>query len=291
MISEIGEALSVQENGAAPTILASGCAPGESGLSFVSLRYEGGAHFVATPRQHLVSFISKAHINCKLGTQVLRHWSHCGTMAICPAGVDTSAYTQQDLDSVLIAVEPDKLALAAAQEGVLGIQLIGRLSGDDQTLFELALALVKESRERYPRGTVFWNETAGRFIQTLAAHHAPGARTAANGVFDVAMLMRLRDFIDRHLEEPLDVATLAKMTGRSQFHFSRVFTQSVGVSPYRYVVHLRLQRAVELVRDGRLSLADIAARTGFADQSHLSRWVRRVHGVSLTELQPRRTAA
>jgi AraC family transcriptional regulator len=33
-----------------------------------------------------------------------------------------------------------------------------------------------------------------------------------------------------------------------------------------------------------LGLAEIAASTGFADQSHLSRWVRRVHGVSLTQL-------
>jgi AraC family transcriptional regulator len=47
---------------------------------------------------------------------------------------------------------------------------------------------------------------------------------------------------------------------------------------------LRLQRAIELVRSGQSGFADIAARTGFADQSHLSRWVRRVHGVSLTQL-------
>jgi AraC family transcriptional regulator len=43
-------------------------------------------------------------------------------------------------------------------------------------------------------------------------------------------------------------------------------------------------RAVELLRDGRSGLAEIAALTGFADQSHLSRWVRRVHGVSPTQL-------
>jgi AraC family transcriptional regulator len=42
-----------------------------------------------------------------------------------------------------------------------------------------------------------------------------------------------------HLDEPIDVATLAHMTQRSQFHFSRVFRRSVGVSPYRYVVYLR----------------------------------------------------
>jgi AraC family transcriptional regulator len=100
------------------------------------------------------------------------------------------------------------------------------------------------------------------------------------------MLKRLRDFVVEHLDEPLDVATLANMANRSQFHFSRAFARSVGMSPYRYVVHLRLQGAVEMIREGRFALAEIAAKTDFADQSHLTRWVRRVHGVSSTKLQP-----
>jgi AraC family transcriptional regulator len=87
-----------------------------------------------------------------------------------------------------------------------------------------------------------------------------------------------------HLDEPIEVAALAGIARRSPFHFTRVFTQSVGVSPHRYVVHLRLERAIELMRDGQSGLAEIAASTGFADQSHLSRWVRRVHGVSPTQL-------
>ena len=56
------------------------------------------------------------------------------------------------------------------------------------------------------------------------------------------------------------------------------------MTPHRYVVHLRLQAAIQHVRRGRMGLAEIAAETGFADQSHLSRWVRRVHGVTPSEL-------
>jgi AraC family transcriptional regulator len=87
-----------------------------------------------------------------------------------------------------------------------------------------------------------------------------------------------------HLDEPIEVAALAEIAGRSPFHFSRVFTRSVGMTPHPWVVYLRLQRAIELVREGRSGLAEIGARTGFADQSHLSRWVRRAHGVALTQL-------
>jgi AraC family transcriptional regulator len=63
-----------------------------------------------------------------------------------------------------------------------------------------------------------------------------------------------------------------------------MFTRTIGMTPHRYIVCLRLRRAIELVREGQSGLAEIAARTGFADQSHLSRWVRRVHGVTLTQL-------
>ena len=45
MIADIGEVFSAQKDGAPPTILASGHAPGESGVSVVSLRYQGSAHF------------------------------------------------------------------------------------------------------------------------------------------------------------------------------------------------------------------------------------------------------
>ena len=66
MIAEIGEVFSAQKDGAPPTILASGRAPGESGVSVVSLRFQGSAHFSAYLRQHLVAFISKTRIKCRL---------------------------------------------------------------------------------------------------------------------------------------------------------------------------------------------------------------------------------
>jgi AraC family transcriptional regulator len=287
MIADIGEFFSVQKDGSPPTILASGRAPGESGVSVVSLRYKGGAHFRAVLRQHLVAFVSKARIKCRLAGRALHHKAHEGSLAICPAGFDTSADTDQDLDALLVAVRPDKFALAAAEGGTLEAQLIGRLCGHDQMLLDIAGVLARESKEGYPRGTVFWNETAGHFIDTLATRHAMGTRAKPRGPLTTDILKRLKEFVFEHLDEPLDVATLAKMTNRSPFHFSRAFTRSVGVSPYRYIVHLRLRRAVEMIRDRKFGLAEIAATTGFADQSHLTRWVRRVHGVSPTQIMSR----
>jgi AraC family transcriptional regulator len=159
-----------------------------------------------------------------------------------------------------------------------------RLSGYDRALFDLARVLTLENVNHHPNGPLFWSEVAGDFIEGLVARHTTAIERRTRGTLGKDVLKRLKDYVFAHLDEPIEVAELAKLAGRSPFHFSRVFRRSVGMSPHRYVVRLRLQRAMELVRDGRSGLADIAALTGFADQSHLSRWVRRVHGVPITQL-------
>lgn len=284
VLSDIGELSSAQEDGAPPIILAAGGAPGESGVSIVSMRYARGAHFVANLRQHVIGFVSAGRIHCRLADTKLLHEAQEGSLAMCPAGSDCAADTEHDTNSLLVVIRPRQLSLAAAEDTALEARLVGRLSGHDQKLLDLARALANESQAGYPHGAIGWNETAARFIDALVTGYVSGRQANAGGMLDLGMLARIRDFVNAHLDEPIDVATLAAMTGRSQFHFSRAFTQSVGVSPYRYVVHLRLRRAVELVRERRLPLSEIAVSTGFADQSHLTRWVRRVYGVSLTQL-------
>ncbi len=98
-------------------------------------------------------------------------------------------------------------------------------------------------------------------------------------------LIRLEEYVLAHLDEALDVAKLARLVGLSASHFSRVFAKAAGRSPHRFVVDLRLQRAIELIETNQFRLADIATITGFSDQSHLARWMRRVHGVTLSDLR------
>ena len=283
----LGELSLAQENGSAPMTLASGSAPGESGLSVFNVRFQGGMHLAATLRQHFICFQrmdGRLRFECRMAYRMLLHEPAPGSLAICPAGIDCAADTDGSVDAILVAIDPGQLALAAAEGSALEAQLMERLSGYDQALLELARILAFESVRDYPNGPLFWNEVAGDFIDGLVARHTSAIERRARGTLGKDVLERLKDYVVAHLDEPIEVAALAKLAGRSPFHFTRVFTRSVGVSPHRYVVHLRLQRAIELTREGRSSLAEVAAHTGFADQSHLARWVRRVHGVPLTHL-------
>lgn len=278
-----GELRMAQEDGKPPTTLAAGSAPGESGVSVLGVRFRDGAHIDVKAGQHLVCFVSQVHIECRMAGCANAEHVPTGSLAICPAGIDAAADAGESVDAIIVAVDPGRLALAAAEDSALEVRLMERLSGYDRSLFDLARLLAFQSVDDYPNGPLFWNEAASRFIEGLVARHTSGMESRTRGVLGKTVLDRIREHVMAHLDQPIEVAALAKLAGRSPFNFTRVFTRSVGISPHRYVVHLRLQRAIDLVRDGRTGLAEIAACTGFADQSHLSRWVRRVHGASLTQ--------
>ncbi|WP_198026564.1 AraC family transcriptional regulator [Bradyrhizobium sp. ARR65] len=193
---------------------------------------------------------------------------------------------KEAFDVLMIAIHPSRLAFAAAESWKVGAQLRERLSGYDEALFDLARVLALEGAAGYPNGPHYWNEVANTFIDGLVARHTSGTASGPRGMLGKATLARIKDYILSHLDDPIEIAALAEIAERSPFHFCRVFSRSVGMSPHRYVVHLRLQHAIGLVREGRTGFAEIALSTGFADQSHLSRWVRRVYGVSLRQLAP-----
>jgi methylphosphotriester-DNA--protein-cysteine methyltransferase len=67
---------------------------------------------------------------------------------------------------------------------------------------------------------------------------------------------------------------------RSEFHFSRLFSRLVGLSPEAYLLDCRVRYAQKLIalRGSECSLAEVAADAGFADQSHFGRQFRRVFG-------------
>ena len=283
---DIGALRLAQQDGGAPTTLAAGSAPGESGVSVLNFRFDGGMHLLATgARCHCICFqMSQVRVEKRMAGRVAHYEHRAGSLSITPSGCDIAADADEDAEILVVAVDPGRMALAAAECALPEARLIERMYGDDPALFALARTLAFESVHNYPSGALCWNETASSFVDGLVTGHTAVMPARSRGSLGKDKLRRLRDYVVAHLDEPIGVEALADIAGRSPFHFTRVFTRSVGMTPHRYVVHLRLQQALDLVREGRSGLAEIAARTGFADQSHLSRWVRRVHGVPLSRL-------
>jgi AraC-like DNA-binding protein len=82
----------------------------------------------------------------------------------------------------------------------------------------------------------------------------------------------------RRLHEHVSNAEMARTAGMSARAFERSFQREYGLPPQQYLKRLRIQTACRLLVDTRESIAAIAQRCGFADQSHLTREFRRVTG-------------
>jgi AraC family transcriptional regulator len=93
-------------------------------------------------------------------------------------------------------------------------------------------------------------------------------------------MRRVLDYIDAQLTEELGLVELAAIAGLSPHHFVEAFKISVGKPPHRYVIERRIQRALELLRDGDRTIAEIAHAAGFSSQSHLTANFRQVVGLT-----------
>jgi transcriptional regulator GlxA family with amidase domain len=93
-------------------------------------------------------------------------------------------------------------------------------------------------------------------------------------------LRLVRDHIDANIEHYVDLKSMADAAGLSLHHFARAFKDSEGITPHAFVLSRRIARANALLVTSKLSLAEVAAASGFSDQSHFTRCFRRATGLA-----------
>jgi AraC-like DNA-binding protein len=111
--------------------------------------------------------------------------------------------------------------------------------------------------------------------------HAPPAR----GGLPPATLRRLRDYVEAHLAENIELSMLASLAGLSIYHFAHQFKHSTGLTPHYYLIQKRVERAQRLLAESSLTLSEIALAAGFVDQSHFTRRFRQIVGVTPHEFR------
>ena len=114
-------------------------------------------------------------------------------------------------------------------------------------------------------------------------HFVPAPQ--ARGGLPPGAIRRVREYVETHLSENIDLAVLASIAGLSVFHFAREFKRSAGITPHHYLVQKRVERAQEMLARTDLTLAEIAIASGFSDQSHLARHFRQMLGTTPREFR------
>jgi AraC family transcriptional regulator len=160
------------------------------------------------------------------------------------------------------------------------IELIEKRRSTDPTLHHIAMAL----RAGVQTGAAL-DRMYGEGLSTALAVHLLREYGAAvlvpkrYGRLPRAKLARAVEYIQDQLDADLTVSGIAQAVGMSRYHFTRLFKESTGQSPYQYVVEARVRKAKELLTTGKFTISEAAFHVGFADQSHLTRHFKRVFGL------------
>ncbi|MGF6566606.1 helix-turn-helix domain-containing protein [Kosakonia cowanii] len=130
--------------------------------------------------------------------------------------------------------------------------------------------------------------TASTLLLTHLVQHYSNVQwqlpTITGGLAPVA-LRNVLEYIEAHLGEPLLLCDLAAQVSLSEYHFARMFRQSMGVAPHQFVMQRRMARAKALLLSSNRSLTDIALACGFNSASHFSNRFKAAKGITPSQLR------
>jgi AraC family transcriptional regulator len=91
-----------------------------------------------------------------------------------------------------------------------------------------------------------------------------------------------------HLD--IGLVDLANLVHLSAYHFGRLFKQTIGLSPYQFILQMKIEYAKKLIMENAGPLGEIAYQLNFSDQAHFSNAFRKATGISPREYQHSRAA-
>ena len=230
------------------------------------------------------------HVRRRGDGRLQHHDAVPGTVWICPAGIgeDMIHLYGEVEESLHLYLPGSPLSETALREFDVDPDKVGlRYDGGfpDPLIEHIARAVRAEMLDAAPAGNILVETLAASLRVHILRHHSSLAPVSVplpsvRGALDSRRLQRVKEFIESHLSKDLAVATLANQACLSQFHFARAFKAATGTAPHRYVTDRRIEYARRLLAEGRLALGTVADTCGFSSQAHLTRWFKRIVGVT-----------
>lgn len=218
-----------------------------------------------------------------LDGKLIRERRNNGDIAIIPADIPHRCNWNTSVQFMVLAIEP-ALLQHVGQDWVNPdrIELIPQFMTQQDVLIQgIFLAL----REELEMGGIGGYLLADSLKTALAIHllrnyctTSPKLSSYSQGLSQDKLTL-VTDYIHEHLQQDLSLKEVAAIAQISQYHFLRLFKQKTGITLHQYILQRRIERAKELLQHSQLSVADIALRVGFCDQSHLTHSFKRIVGM------------
>jgi AraC family transcriptional regulator len=225
---------------------------------------------------------------CRRGGERFRGRTIHGDIEIVPPMLPGTWETRQSDTALIVGLGPRLLRQVAEDRGADPdrLQVINRFQARDPRIEHLAWALKVEMEQGYPCGRLYTEGLAMALAATVVNNHSSLTPPRTRGRTGCERTLRLAlEYIEAHLDRDIGLSDVSHACGVSVSTFTSAFRRSFGVSPHQYLIRRRVERAASMLRQGKLSVGQIAAETGFCHQSHLARHVRRLLGMTPQQIR------
>jgi len=208
-----------------------------------------------------------------------------GEMLITPANTPLFSRWEGDENCLQIRL-PAEFMRNVARETVVGdcdrITLKPEFKAHNPQLESISTMLLNEVQQGSLSNRLYVDSLSNILAVHLLKQHATTRPhlPVYEGGLPSRQLRQILDYVDVHLEQEIKLADLAQLLDMSQFHFSRLFKQSLGMSPYQYLLQQRVERAKQLLKNTDRLITDIALSCGFNSHSHLSKQFKQLTGIT-----------
>jgi AraC family transcriptional regulator len=209
-----------------------------------------------------------------------------GQVVLAPAFRSTTYEWSSELEVMSLVFTPDFLRTVATEMGVRQPENF-ELCASADLQDEFLASLLRTFQNEVLNPQIGSRLLVDSLTQALAVHliRRYSDQKVPNGRLIHVQKWRIRraqDFIRENLTNNVSSDEIVHAAGDvSPYHFSRLFKQATGLSPYQYLIECRVLAAQDLLRaNRRLPLAEIAFRCGFADQSAFTRCFRQRTGLT-----------
>ena len=211
-----------------------------------------------------------------------------GRLFLCPRGSRDRVEWDGPTERVMVSIE-HKIITRALEETAdhNDVELRQTFEMRDRHITSLILALRADSEDGSPAGHLYGESLVNAlavYLQNRVAVFRPRTHEFRGGMPN-ARLNRVLEFIEANLGEDISLSALAEVAGMGPHYFSDLFKRSTNLSPHQYVLRRKMERAKGYLKKPDISVIEVSAVLGFADQSHFTKVFRRSVGVTPTEFR------
>lgn len=222
-------------------------------------------------------------LTCRHGGQSHSGLAIHGDIDIIPDGM-SSSWEMKKVDTALVLkISRNLLRAVAAESGFDDdVEIRSRFRIRDSRIEHLGWALMAEIQSGSPGGRLYVDCIARALAAQLLCNHSSISRAISlpQSGMPQRKLRQVQEYIEEHLRTNLSLQAIAAAAALSPSHLKVTFRCATGMPVHQYVIRRRVERAALLLREGKLSVTEIALEVGFAHQSHLAMHMRRLMGVS-----------